>query len=118
MIAEVTQTRTVADWVERLTRGDVPHAPILGVGAALNHPHSVAREMVVTADHPGIGPIRMVGRPIKFPGATQTPLQPPPQLGQHTREVLRQTLGLSDDVLAGLQRDGVIDRIDAKEQRS
>ena len=117
MIAEVTRTRTVDEWVARLTASDVPHAPVLGVGAALNHPHSVAREMVVTAEHPGVGPIKMVGRPIKFPGTTQAPLQPPPQLGQHTREVLRQTLGLSDEVLDGLQRDGVIDRIDAKVKR-
>ena len=114
MISAVTQMHTVAEWVERLTRNDVPNAPVLGVGAALNHPHSLARDMLVSAEHPGVGPIRMVGRPIKFPGAPQAPLRPPPQLGQHTDEVLRQELGLGDEVLAQLRRDGVIDRIDAK----
>ena len=114
MIGAVTQMHTVAEWVERLTRNDVPNAPVLGVGAALNHPHSLARDMLVSAEHPGVGPIRMVGRPIKFPGAPQAPLRPPPQLGQHTDEVLRQELGLGDEALAQLRRDGVIDRIDAK----
>lgn len=114
IIAETTQTRTVADWVDRLTHNDVPHAPVLGVGAALNHPHTLARDMVVTAEHPTAGTIKMVGRPIKFPGARQPPLRPSPQLGQHTREVLRQELGLSEDVLSQLHRDGVIDRIDPK----
>ena len=114
MISAVTQMHTVAEWVERLTRNDVPNAPVLGVGAALNHPHSLARDMLVSAEHPGVGPIRMVGRPIKFPGAPQAPLRPPPQLGQHTDEVLRQELGLGDEALAQLRRDGVIDRIDAK----
>ncbi len=117
MIGKITSTRTVVEWTRRLTEHDVPNAPVLGVGAALNHPHSVARDMVVTAEHPGVGPIRMVGRPIKFPGAPQAPLRPPPQLGQHTGEVLRQELGLDDEALAQLRRDGVIDRIDAKADR-
>ena len=113
MIGAVTQTRTVAEWAERLTAADVPNAPVLGVGAALDHPHSAARGMVVEALHPRAGPIRMVGRPIKFPGATQAPLEPPPELGQHTREVLRRELGLDDATLDQLALDGVIDRIDA-----
>lgn len=113
MIGAVTQTRTVAEWAERLTAADVPNAPVLGVGAALNHAHSTAREMVVDATHPRAGPIRMVGRPIKFPGASQPPLEPSPVLGQHTREVLRRELGLDDTTLDQLVRDGVIDRIDA-----
>ena len=114
MIGAVTQTRTVAEWALRLTAADVPNAPVLGVGAALNHPHSAARGMVVEAVHPRAGPIRMVGRPIKFPGATQAPLEPPPELGQHTREVLRRELGLDDATLDQLVRDGVINRIDAQ----
>ena len=113
MIGAVTLTRTVAEWAERLTAADVPNAPVLGVAAALNHPHSVAREMVVEAVHPRAGPMRMVGRPIKFPGASQPPLEPSPVLGQHTREVLRRELGLNDAALDRLAQDGVIDRIDA-----
>ncbi len=113
MIAALTRGRTVAEWAERLTAADVPNAPVLGVGAALTHPHSAAREMVVDAVHPRAGPIRMVGRPIKFPGASQPPLQASPVLGQHTREVLRRELGLDEATLQQLARDGVIDRIDA-----
>ncbi|MBL8381552.1 MAG: CoA transferase [Burkholderiales bacterium] len=113
MIGAVTRTRTVAEWAEALTRADVPNAPVLGVGAALNHPHSQAREMVVTAVHPRVGPIRMVGRPIKFPGQAQAPLAPPPLLGEHTRDVLARELGFDAETLERLTRDGVIDRIDA-----
>jgi crotonobetainyl-CoA:carnitine CoA-transferase CaiB-like acyl-CoA transferase len=112
IIAEITTTRTVEHWTRRLTENDVPHAPVLGVGAALNHPHTLARDMVVTAEHPTAGTIKMVGRPIKFPGMKQPPLGPSPLLGQHTIEVLRQELGLGDDVLAQLRNAGVIDRID------
>ena len=118
MISGVTRTRTVAEWVERLSAADVPNAPVLGVGAALAHPQAQARDMVVTTLHPRAGEIRMVGRPIKFPGATQPPLAPPPVLGQHTRELLARELGLSVADLDALQRDGVIDRIEGAAQAS
>jgi crotonobetainyl-CoA:carnitine CoA-transferase CaiB-like acyl-CoA transferase len=114
IIAEVTRTRTVAEWQERLTAFDVPHAPVLGVNAALAHPHAVAREMVVEADHPTAGRLRLAGRPIKFPGAPQRPSTAPPTLGQHTAQVLRDELGCSDAQIAALRRDGVIDRATAR----
>jgi len=111
IIAEVTGTRTVAEWQERLTSFDVPHAPVLGVNAALAHPHAVAREMVVEADHPTAGRLRLAGRPIKFPGAPQRPSTAPPTLGQHTVQVLRDELGCTDAQITALRRDGVIDRL-------
>lgn len=110
-IAAITATRTVADWVDRLTASDVPHAPILGVGAALDLPHSKARDMVVSAPHPRAGEVRMVGRPIKFPGMTQAPLAAAPVLGQHTADVLATHLGLSPEQIDKLRQEGVIDRI-------
>src|SRR6185312_2825473 len=59
LIGSITRTRTVAQWQERLTACDVPNAPVLGVTAALAHPHAQAREMVVEADHAVIGPMRV-----------------------------------------------------------
>jgi crotonobetainyl-CoA:carnitine CoA-transferase CaiB-like acyl-CoA transferase len=117
IIAEVTRTRTVAEWQERLTAFDVPHAPVLGVTAALTHPHALAREMVVTAQHATAGNLRLVGRPIKFPGSPQTASTAPPTLGQHTVAVLRDELGYSNAEIAALRQDGVIDRVTTRAQR-
>jgi crotonobetainyl-CoA:carnitine CoA-transferase CaiB-like acyl-CoA transferase len=110
LISAVTETRTVAEWEARLAAADVPHAPVLGVAAALAHPHAKARRMVVEAEHAAIGPMRVVGRPIKFPGAPQRPVTAPPAFGQHTAEVLRDELGYSETDIAALRESGVIDR--------
>ena len=108
IVFATTATKSVAEWEAILKRHDVPHAPILGIGAALAHPHTLAREMVVTTEHPTAGTIRMTGRPVKYTGAPQVPLEAPRLLGQDTAEVLRAELGLGDDELRALADTGAI----------
>ena len=108
IISKVVASKTVAEWERRLEDHDVPYAPILGVSTALSHPHAQAREMVVTAVHRDIGEMRMTGRPVKFPGATQAALTAPPALGEHTREVLRDLLDVTDDEFRALSESGAV----------
>ena len=60
-------------------------------------------------DHPRAVKIRMVGAPVRLsetPGAVRTPA---PLLGEHTEEVLRTRLALSDEYIASLRAAGAID---------
>ncbi|WP_205666103.1 CaiB/BaiF CoA transferase family protein [Aquabacter cavernae] len=109
-IAEAIARESVAHWRAVLDAHDVPHAPLLGVTAALGHPQARAREMVVDVEHPTAGRLRLLGRPIKFPGSPQAPLEAPPRLGEHTAEVLKRELGLTDAQVAGLTERGLINR--------
>jgi len=86
-----------------LTEHNVPHAPILGVLDALSQPHAVAREVVVEAEHTALGTIRIVNRPIKFPGSPQPKPTAPPVLGEHTDAILGDVLGLSNAAIAALR---------------
>src|SRR6185312_9579654 len=106
-IAAVTRTRSVAEWERRLKDADVPHSPVLGVTAALSSPHALARDMVVEAEHAKLGRVKVVGRPVKFPGAAQPPVTAPPSFGQHTEAVLRDQLGYSDAEIAKLRDAGI-----------
>jgi len=108
IIAAVTATRGTAEWEAVFSVGDVPCGPVLKVSQALGQPHTAAREMLVTVEHPVLGTIPMVGRPIKFPGAAQAPLRPPPLLGEHTREILCGELGYSESELAALYASGAV----------
>ncbi|MFC3124425.1 CaiB/BaiF CoA transferase family protein [Pseudoroseomonas globiformis] len=109
-IAAITRTRSVAEWQSILEAHDIPHAPVLGIREALAHPHAQAREMVVEVQHDRLGPIQVLGRPIKFPGSHQTPLAAPPVLGQHTADILRRELNYSEERIRDLCERGVIDR--------
>jgi crotonobetainyl-CoA:carnitine CoA-transferase CaiB-like acyl-CoA transferase len=108
LICEFTRQKTVAQLVDLFTAYNVPHAPILGIRAALAQPQAVAREMVVETDHAVLGKIPIVNRPIKFPGDAQPVPSAPPVLGQHTDEILQTILGLTAERIAQLRAAKVI----------
>lgn len=64
--------------------------------------------MVQTVEHPACGPIKLVGPPMKFSATPPSIRSPPPTLGQHTDEVLREILQLSDADIARLKAEGVV----------
>lgn len=111
IISTITRTRSVSYWEKHLDAKGVPYAPVLGIGAALDHPQSLARNMVVEAEHATAGMVKMVGRPIKFPGEEQVALRAAPALGEHTVSVLMAELGLTAHDIDHLTAQGVIDRI-------
>jgi crotonobetainyl-CoA:carnitine CoA-transferase CaiB-like acyl-CoA transferase len=108
MIATVTREKTVDQLVEILAHHDVPHAPILGIKAALSQPQVVEREMVVETEHQVLGKIPIVNRPFKFPGDPQPTPTAPPVLGQHTDEILRDILNLTDDRIEALRASKIV----------
>jgi crotonobetainyl-CoA:carnitine CoA-transferase CaiB-like acyl-CoA transferase len=108
IIEGFTGCRTMAEVQDILNRHDVPNAPVLGIQAAMSQPHAVARGMLDEVAHSTLGTIPVVGRPIKFPGVTQNKLRAPPTLGEHTAEILRGNLGMSDEQIAQLTQSGAV----------
>jgi crotonobetainyl-CoA:carnitine CoA-transferase CaiB-like acyl-CoA transferase len=108
LVGGKTGLHSFADLDVILTEHQVPHAPILGVLDALAQPQAVAREMVVETDHAALGPIRIVNRPIKFPGAPQPTPTAPPVLGEHTDAILGDVLEMTPEDIAALRASGSI----------
>lgn len=93
LLKPIFAMRRVNEWLSALEAADIPCGPINSVGDALAEPQVSAREMLVTMDHPTIGDLLQVGSPLKF---SQTPVEyrlPPPRLGEHTDDILREVLG-------------------------
>jgi len=64
--------------------------------------------MVEAVEHPAAGPLKLVGRPIKFVGDVQPPLTRPPMLGEHGADILREELGYSDAQIEKLFAEGAL----------
>jgi crotonobetainyl-CoA:carnitine CoA-transferase CaiB-like acyl-CoA transferase len=86
----VLATRTRAEWIEAFDAAGVPVGPVHSIGEALEHPQTRARGMVVELDHPQAGRTKALGSPLHFSATPACVTRPAPQLGEHTREVLRE----------------------------
>ncbi len=64
--------------------------------------------MVEEVEHPTVGMLKMLGIPFKFSNTQCSVRRPPPTLGQHNDEVLRDELGMDAATIEQLRRDKVI----------
>jgi CoA:oxalate CoA-transferase len=87
-INAVLSTDTQDSWIERLNAAGVPCGKVLKVSEVLADPQIKSQDMVIEVDHPGHGPVQMVGFPVKLSGTPAQVRRPSPGLGQHTSELL------------------------------
>lgn len=82
--------RTREEWLPRLMEAAIPAGPILTVAEAFQSP--LAEDMKVAVEHPAAGRVQQVSPPIRFDGRRPPIRRPPPLLGEHTDEVLKEVL--------------------------
>jgi crotonobetainyl-CoA:carnitine CoA-transferase CaiB-like acyl-CoA transferase len=107
-LERVTLTKSSHEWTRILQEAQVPCGPIQTIDQVFEDPQVQARDMIVNLEHPVAGAIPTVANPIKY---SLTPLeyqQPPPLLGEHTKCVLGDYLGMDETELAKLEKSGVI----------
>ncbi len=104
-IAEVFRSRTREEWRAFNDEHDCCIEPVLDVDEALDSELVRAREMVVEVDQPELGPVRLLGNPIKMSRTPGDPTRPAPAFGEHTEEVLREA-GYSEQEVAAMLESG------------
>jgi formyl-CoA transferase len=95
-------------WLDALEAAGVPCGPINSLEQVFAEPQAVARGLRMEMPHPSAGKVSLVRSPMRF---SETPLQhemPPPTLGQHTDQVLRELLGKSEAEISRLRSAAII----------
>ena len=108
VVAEAMKTRTTGQWMTELEAQGVPCGPVQTIDQVFADPQVVHRGLRRDLPHSGAGTVPQVANPIRY---SRTPIQyrhGPPLLGEHTRAVLAQDLGLDAARIAELERQGVI----------
>jgi alpha-methylacyl-CoA racemase len=104
-IADVFRSRTREEWRAFNDEHDAMIEPVLDLDQALDSELFRAREMVVEVDQPELGPVRLLGAPVKLSRTPPDPTKPAPALGEHTEEVLREA-GFGDEEVSELIASG------------
>ena len=102
---------TVSDWTrdhpkaslfEKMMQAKVPCAPVRTLDEVMHDPNMHARGALQWQDHPRLGRIVIQQTPFRFDGVPLRPVEPSRELGADTAAVLRERLGLGDNVIARL----------------
>jgi len=103
ILEAVMKTRSKADWLGALEAAKVPCGAINSLAEVFADPQIEARKMVTEWQHPVKEDLKLVSSPIRMSATPVRTDLPPPLLGQHTDEVLRELLNYSDAQLSELK---------------
>ncbi len=99
--------RTREEWLTTLRGAGVPCGSVRDVAEVLTDPHLKARAMIAELHHSTVGPINVIGSPIKLSETPPAIRDAPPTLGQH-REAILSELGYDRQSIVALEAAGVI----------
>ena len=108
LLAGKLASYTTSWWVEKLESVSVPCGPVNTLEQVFNHPQMKARDIVRQVPNAQGELVDTIASPINL---SDTPLQyhsASPDLGQHSQQVLAQTLGYSEDKIASLFASGSV----------
>ncbi len=91
-ITNVLVNQDAEYWLERLEAARIPCARVNNVAQAMTDPQIVARNMIVELQHPVEGSAQVPGNPIKLSDTDGDTYSPPPLLGAHNEDVMKEWL--------------------------
>ena len=109
LLGEKIRGNTREHWLSTLQAAGITVTSINTIADALADPQAAERGAVWEVEHPALGTVNLLGSPLR--NLSRTPAEPqshPPLLGEHTEEILRDALGMSDADIQALIADGVV----------
>ena len=88
IINKVTEKQSVDHWIKVINEAGCPCGRTMDLKEVFEDPQVLAQEMMLEVDHPGRGPVKMTGFPVKLSETPAKVHRPTPELGADTSEVL------------------------------
>ncbi len=105
---EAMKARTTEEWLSEFEKAKIACGPVNTIDKVVADPQVEARNMIVPVHHPAAGEFRVVNTPVRLSRTPAALEQASPDLGEHTKKVLSNLLGMTESELASLEADGVI----------
>jgi crotonobetainyl-CoA:carnitine CoA-transferase CaiB-like acyl-CoA transferase len=104
---ELFKTRTAAEWLAAFEHVDTCVALINDIAEMIRDPQIKHRGLIAEIEHPTEGRLKQIAPTVKLSATPGAIVAPPPRLGEHTREILK-NLDYSDETIESLAREGVV----------
>jgi crotonobetainyl-CoA:carnitine CoA-transferase CaiB-like acyl-CoA transferase len=103
-------SKTLDEWVDGLSGLGVPCGPVNTLDRVFEDPQIQHRGMKLRMQDALTlkGHVDLIANPIKFSGTPIDYRYPPPRMGQHTDELLKEILDLPEEEIARLRKSGAI----------
>jgi crotonobetainyl-CoA:carnitine CoA-transferase CaiB-like acyl-CoA transferase len=108
-VQKALEQHSCEHWLEQLAAKRIPAAPVNDIAYAFEDEQTLARNMRVKVPLAGGGHVEQPGNPVKLSLNAEDVFAPPPRLGQHTADVLRDLLGLDARRIDSLASQGVVE---------
>ncbi|GLR65146.1 CaiB/BaiF CoA transferase family protein [Marinospirillum insulare] len=105
---ELLLTRTTQNWLTDLEEVGVPCGPINSLDQVFADQQVKHRNLAFELPHPEAGKVSLVSNPVRFDGQALNAKTAPPLLGEHTLQLLKDKLKLSEEQLQTLVDEGII----------
>ena len=111
LVEEISRTlasKTNEQWLAIFHDATFAYGPINTLSQAFQDPQVLHSRIVQEIEHPTAGILQLVGPPVQYSGSENRIRLPPPELGQHTDEILQQRLGYSPSHIQQLRNLEII----------